>query len=105
MPQISLKLSEHLYQEVLLTMQDMGLENVSDTIRALLQAALETPTFSSKKLTDKLQKKSATYAIMAYCLMEKFLSTSAKNGQTLSEDAHDKAEKLINNLILKSSIK
>jgi hypothetical protein len=98
MPQISLKLSERLYQEVLITMQDLELENVSDTIRALLQAALETPAFSSKKLTDKLQKKTANYAIMAYCLMEKFLSTSVKNGQILSDEAHHKAETLINSL-------
>ena len=59
MTKITVKLPEHLHQQVLLTMQDMGLDNVSDTIRALLHAALETPTFSSKSLTDKLQKKTA----------------------------------------------
>ena len=101
MAKVTVKLSESLHQQVLLTMQEMGLENISDTIRALLHAALETPTFSSKSLTDKLQKKSVHYAIMAYCLMDKFLSTSVKNGQALSEEAHDAAEKLISTFVQK----
>jgi hypothetical protein len=35
------------------------------------------------------------------CLIEKFLATSVKDGQTLSDEAHDKTEKLIKSLIEK----
>jgi len=68
-----------------------------------LQTALETQHLPTPKaIADKLQKKTAHYSIMAYCLMDKFLSTSVKNGQTLSDEAHDKAEKLINSLVSKN---
>jgi len=103
MPRISIKLSERLHQQVLLTMQELNLENISDTIRLLLNSAIEaqnSPT--TKQLTDQLQKKTAHYSIMAYCLIDKFLSTSVKNGQVLSDEAHDKAEKLMNSFISKN---
>ena len=99
MPQICLKLSEQLHQKILLSMQEMDLENVSTTIRALLETALETQNSSHKNLNAKLQKKTTHYNILAYCLMDVFLSTSVKNGQILSDEAHDKAEKLINSFI------
>jgi hypothetical protein len=83
-------------------MQEMGLDNVSDTVRLLLQTALKSQAAITPKSTgNSLQKKAACYTIMAYCLIEKFLSTSVKNGQTLTDEAHDKAEKLINSLIQK----
>ncbi len=95
-PRISFKMPEPLHQQVLLTMQEMGLDNLSDTIRLLLQLALENQTETDSKFSNnKLQKKTASYTIMAYCLIEKFFSTSVKNGQTLADQAHDKAEKLI----------
>ena len=104
MPKITLKLSEHLHQQVLITMQEMDLDNVSDTVRHLLHSALENEaTATPKSSANRLQKKAANYTIMAYCLIEKFLSTSVKNGQTLSNEAHDKAEKLINSLAQKLS--
>lgn len=102
MQKISLKVSEHLHQQLLITMQEMGLDNVSDTVRLLLHSALENQaTVASESSTNRLQKKAAGYTIMAYCLIEKFLSTSVKNGQTLSNEAHDKAEKLINSMVQK----
>ena len=86
-------------------MQEMGLDNVSDTVRLLLHSALENQALNCGHTThNKLQKKAASYTIMAYCLIEKFLSTSVKNGQTLSEEAHDKAEKLINSLAQKKHL-
>jgi predicted transcriptional regulator len=104
MPKKTIKLSEPLYQQVLLTMQERGLDNVSDTIRLLLHLALENQTTTaSKSPSSRLQKKAASYTIMAYCLIEKFLITSVKNGQILTDEAHDKAEKLINSLIQKLS--
>jgi Arc/MetJ-type ribon-helix-helix transcriptional regulator len=99
MPKISVKLPEKMYQQLLLTTQEFELENISAAVRLLLQAALETQNLPTPKaLTDKLQKKTAHYSIMAYCLMDKFLTISVKNGQVLSDEAHDAAEKLINNL-------
>jgi len=102
MPKVSVKLPEKLYQQALLTMQECDLENVSNTVRLLLQTALETQNLPTPKaLTDKLQKKTAHYSIMAYCLMDKFLATSVKNGQALSDEAHDIAEKLLNCFLFK----
>jgi len=102
MPRISVKLSERLHQQILLIMQELNLDNISDAVRVLLRAAIETQNSPvTKQLTDKLQKKAANYSIMAYCLIDKFLSTSVKNGQLLSDEAHDKAEKLIDSLISK----
>ncbi len=99
MPKISFKISESLHHQVLLTMQGMGFENVSDTVRFLLHSALENQALDTGNTPqNKLQKKARNYTIMAYCLIEKFLSTAVKNGQTLSNKAHDKAEKLINSL-------
>ena len=105
MEQISLKLPESLHQQLLLKKQELGKNELSDTIRFLLIEALKKPSIiPTQSSTNKLERKAANYTIMAYCLIEKFLSASVKNGQILSDEAHQKAEKLINSLLQKSTL-
>lgn len=93
MPQLSLKLPEPLYQELLLKKEALGLDNMSDVIRFLLRQSLENP---SPTLSDRYQKRALSYSIMSYCLIEEGFLNLAEEGSELCDQALKKAQKLIN---------
>lgn len=102
MQQISLKLSEQTHQQLLLKKEELALDNISDVIRLLLRFALENHnTEIIKNHPNKLQKRALSYAIMSYCLLEESVLSLAEDGPILTEQAHSKAEKLINSLLQK----
>ncbi len=104
MQPVSLKISEPMYQQLLIKKEELSIGNISDVIRFLLRFALENyakePT---RKHQDKLQKQVLSYAIMSHCLIEQSVLTLAEDGPQLQERANTKAEKLINSLLQKSA--
>jgi len=103
MPQISLKLSEQLYEELLLKKEELKRDDVSDVIRYLLRSALENHESENVKVSSqKMQRHALTYALMSYCLIEESLLNLAEDGSELCETAQKKAEKLFKSLMKKS---
>ena len=100
MAQISLKIPEDMHHQVLLKMEALGMDNVSDTIRYLLRLGLD----NDKGNPDVLQKKALSYAIMSYCLIEESILSLTEEGSELSDRAHAKAEKLINSQLINSRV-
>lgn len=105
MKHVSLRLPDDIYDQLKTKGKDMGGLSISDVVRIFLQSSLENPqnTFI-KNNHSVLQKWSSSYGLMTYCLMEKFLTNAVKNGQSLADEAHEKAEQLINNLLKEKNI-
>ena len=98
MPQISVKISEHLNQQLLQKAREMGGIKISDAVRILLQNALEGSTSKNDK---NLIKKSLHYAVTSYYMLQEFILTESKEGTALNDAAHEKAEQIVGNLLKK----
>src|SRR5947209_1689245 len=100
MRQISLKISDHLYQELELKTQSLEM-NFSDVLRDVLKIGLQhfgiknSLESTSKVLENSSQKQAIGYTIFSYCLLEEFIKSYAESGSELCDKAHAKAEKLL----------
>ena len=104
MPQVCARISAHLYQELELKAQELNTEKsalLRDFIRIGL-SSLKTNDIISSDLTALL-KQNIHYSILSHCLIDLAVSEYVENGNEICEKARSKAEKLLNNLLLKFS--
>ncbi len=81
----SIRLPNHLYEQLELKSQEWGGIGISKTIQLLLQAAMENPP-------DRDQSK---YGMMTYTLLSEAILSLVEDGAGLIERAHKEIEKVM----------
>ncbi len=79
--------------------KEMGGFSVSDAVRVLLQNALEQPNAKEER---KLLKQLLRYNITAYYMIQLHLINTFEEGLKLNDQAHDKANKVLEELLKKT---
>ncbi len=101
MPLLSVKISEELQKSLARKAREMGSGfSVSDAVRVLLQNALEQP---DAKEDRKLHKQLLRYNITAYYMIQLHLVNTFEEGLKLNDQAHDKASKVLEELLKKKT--
>ncbi len=95
MPQLSVQVSDGLYKNLERKAKDMGGFSISDAVRVLLQNALEQP---DAKEDRKLHKQLLHYCISTYYMVQTHLLSEFEEGQELNDEAHGKANKVLEGL-------
>ena len=99
MPVLSVKIQETLYQQLAAKAKAMGELKISEVVRLLLQEALEKPDLKDH---PKLNQKLLHYSITTYYLVQAHLIQNLKEGATLNESAHQKANQICEALFKKN---
>jgi hypothetical protein len=95
MRHLSVKISEELLQQLIEKGRQMGVDNVSDSVRILLIWALENREEDVQRGKNKVLLHQATnHSIITHCLIEGLL-TSMEGGENLRDIAYAKAEKMM----------
>ncbi len=81
----SIRLPNHLYEQLEQKSQEWGGIGMSKTIQLLLQAAIENPT-------DRDQSK---YGVMTYTLLSEAILSLVEDGAGIIERAHKEIEKVM----------
>ena len=94
---LSIRLSPKLYKALVKRSKEMGDLKLSDTIRRLLRAALESEDPNSE--TTKVKNKQLQYMAGTYYLLNEYILSLGEDGQKINRKAHTKAEKVVFELI------
>jgi Arc/MetJ-type ribon-helix-helix transcriptional regulator len=94
----SIRLPNHLYEKLEQKAQELGGIGMSDTVRSLLQMALEQP---DPKEDKKLLKQLLHYNIATYYMVQTHLLSEFEEGEELNDEAHQKANKILERLLQK----
>ncbi len=84
----SIRLPNHLYEQLELKSQEWGGIGISKTIQLLLQAAIENPS-------DRDQSK---YGVMTYTLLSEAILSLVEDGDGLIDRGRQQAEHLLANI-------
>ncbi len=98
MRQLSLKISDALYDQLILKAKAMGQLKMSDALRILLQESVQSPRVSSE---HRLHRKLLHYQVTTYYMLQAHLINNFDKGLELNEQAHDKAKKVLQTLLKK----
>ncbi len=90
MRHLSIRLPEHLHQQLELKSQQWGSIGISKTIQLLLQAAIENPA-------DRDQSK---YGFMTYTLLQEAILSLVEDADQLIDRATQKTEYIIRNALI-----
>ncbi len=85
MRHLSIRLPEHLYQQLEQKSQEWGGIGISKTIQLLLQAAMENP----------LDRDQSKYGVMTYTLVHEAILSLVEDGDGLIDRAHKQTEKIM----------
>jgi hypothetical protein len=96
----SLRLPHHLYEKLEQKAQALGGIGMSDTVRSLLQMALEQP---DPKEDKKLLKQLLHYNIATYYMVQTHLLSEFEEGAALNDEAHEKTNKMMERLFQRKS--
>lgn len=96
MPQLSVRISDQLQEQLTRKGFEIGVENISDTVRILLQQTLENPNLD---LNSTFLQQMAHYAIKTHSIVEIALLSLVVDGKKWRDEAHSKAEKLMSDLL------
>jgi antitoxin component of RelBE/YafQ-DinJ toxin-antitoxin module len=99
MPHLSVRISDQLLEQLIERGVKIGVDNVSDTVRILLQQALENPHLG---LDRTLLQQMAHYAFKTHSIVEIALLSLVVEGEKLRDKAHSKAENLMSDLLEES---
>ena len=104
MPHITLRISDHLCQELELKAQELNIDR-STLLRDFIRKGLSSfqANHSANLDIGGLLKHNISYTMMVQCLMEMVVAGYVEKGSELCSTAHLKAEKLVNNLLRKLS--
>lgn len=98
MRHLSVKIPDELYEQLKVKAHEMG-HKMSDALRLLLQDVLEAP---QTKAHNKLYQKLLHYNVTTYYLLQSHLLNSfEQEGIELNEQAHQKAQEVLNDLFKK----
>jgi hypothetical protein len=101
MQQISLKMTDDLFQALSLKAQEKKL-SISDTIREFIVMGLDQSGTEEQLLLvpqkpekeTPLQKRIATQTLFTYCLLEELIKNTVPKGDDICNKAESRAEKL-----------
>ena len=100
MIRFSARIPEHLYQQLKAKAKEMGLPKrraISEVVRLLLSAALEP---HEPQPNTKVQNKILEHTVAIYYLLKEYIKDQlGENGATLNNLAHDKCEKVLENIL------
>lgn len=99
MPLLSVKISDKLERKLTLKAKEFDIKTQSELVRCLLNFAIENYDGSEVIVKNPLHKKIATYNLLTYFLLERFVSEDVEDGQNLIEEASKKAEKIAADLL------
>jgi hypothetical protein len=100
MPHLSVRISDQMQEQLMRKAFEIGVENVSDTVRILLLWALKNQDLDSNNI---LSHQTISYVIKVHCMMEEAYLALVEEGEKIKNKAHLKAEKLIADLLEESS--
>ncbi len=99
MPLLSVKIPDKLNRKLLSKGKELGINNQSELVRKLLNFAVEHYDESQAFSKNSWQKKIATYNLLSYFLLEKFVTEGVDNGEDIIEAANKHAEKVAAELL------
>ena len=100
MPHLSVKISEELLRQLIEKGKQMGVDNVSDSVRILLLWAIENREEDSRGGKNKVLLHQATsHSVIVHCILEECLLALVEEGSDIRDKAYLKAEKLMSNLL------
>lgn len=103
MSKLSIRVSEELEEKLFKKAEQLGVENLSDTVRILLLWALENHgSESSAKANTILLHRSLYYSVRMDYLLEECVLALVENGSTIRDKAYKKAERVILELLGKA---
>ena len=100
MQRISLKVDDHIYQELELKARELEL-SLSDIMRKCLKIGLKhfktesPPPVSLEKNIYQIQKRIAVHVLFTHSLIEHFIKGTIANGNELCDLAESTAEKML----------
>ena len=92
MKPISIRFTPELYKAIVKKSKELGGLTLSDTVRFLLHSALD----GNEK---KVKNKQFQYVTAAYYLLNDFILSLDKGGEKINQKAHEKAEKVVSELL------
>jgi hypothetical protein len=102
MHNFSAKIPDELYKKLKAKAKEMGLakkNSMSEVVRLLLSAALEP---KESQPNTKVQNKILEHTVTIYYLLKEYVKNQlGENGSMLNNLAHDKCEKVLENILRK----
>ncbi len=96
MPQLSVIVSDHLHQKIIEKGKQFGVDNISETVRILLQSGIENEDLgSSGGEVQVLSNHAINYSIMDHYLLEECLLALVEGGPEMKEKAYAKAKEFV----------
>ncbi len=95
MAHLSVRISDQLHERLVKKGIQIGVDNVSDTVRILLLWAIENQSLDPN---NSLPYQTISYLIKVHCLVEEAYLALVEGGEKMINKAHLKAERLIADL-------
>ena len=101
MPLLSVQITPVLHKNLKQKAKEMGGLKISDTVRILLQNALNVSEQPNNAQIQKLHQQLLHYNIATYYMVQTHLLSEFEEGEELNDEAHQKANKILERLLQK----